>query len=502
MAAKTPVSEPATPPLSRPKGRIDYRWIVLSVTTIGSLMAAIDGTIVILGLPAMMTELHANLVSIIWVIIAYLLMSTVLLLVLGRIADLVGRVRLYNLGFLIFTIGSLFCGLSGSAAELIASRVLQGGGAALMLVNSVAIITEAFPPEQRGRALSANSVTFAAGGVIGPILGGFILTIASWRWIFFVNLPIGIAGTVWGYFALKELATKRTRQPLDWAGAIAFSLGLAALLGAMTAGIQYNYNSPQVLVLVIIALSAFLFFWWHERTVPSPLIDLGLLANRAYGFAVLSAMVQGLAIFAVNFLVIFYLIGVRGHNPLTAAVLLIPLPIMLALAAPVGGWLADRRGARLPATLGLLIQAAALLLLTRLSATTSYAGIALPLALMGLGGGLFFAPNTSAAMNAAPRQSLGVASATLSTMRQTGMVTSFALALLVAASSIPRDIVQQLFVGTNVVLGSDITSAFIGGMHNAFLVSMLLCLVAALLSFLRGQRPTSGARVEHSGSKK
>ena len=179
---------------------VDYKWIVLSVTTIGALMAAIDSTIVILGLPEMMVKLHADLVEMIWVIMGYILVSTVFLLTFGRVADMFGRVRMYNLGFVVFTIGSALCGFSGNATQLILFRLVQGSGAAMMVVNSVALLTEVFPPNERGKALGINAMTFSFGGVAGPILGGLILTLADWRWIFFINVPVGIFGAIWGYW--------------------------------------------------------------------------------------------------------------------------------------------------------------------------------------------------------------------------------------------------------------------------------------------------------------
>ena len=197
------------------KRKIEYKWIALSVTTIGAMMSAIDGTIVVLALPQMMERLHANLVEMIWVIMAYILISTVLLLTFGRIADMFGRTKLYNLGFVVFTVGSALCGVSRSATQLILSRLVQGSGAALMMVNSTAIITEVFPPDERGRALGINGITWALGGIAGPLLGGLILSLASWRWIFYINVPIGILGSLWGYIALKELSTRNRRESFD-----------------------------------------------------------------------------------------------------------------------------------------------------------------------------------------------------------------------------------------------------------------------------------------------
>jgi EmrB/QacA subfamily drug resistance transporter len=484
------VTKEGIPPAPRPalRGRIEYKWIALSVTTIGALMSAIDGTIVILALPEMMVKLHADLVEMVWVIMAYILISTVFLLTFGRVADMLGRVRMYNLGFVVFTIGSALCGISRSANELILFRLVQGAGAALMMVNGPAIITEVFPPNELGRALGINGITWAIGGVAGPLLGGLILTAADWRWIFYINVPIGIFGTLWAYRALHEMSTPKQGQHFDPVGAATFSFGLVALLMALTLGIQYSWTSPPMLSLfaVFAGMSASFYVW--ERRALTPVLDRSLFRSRVYNFSVLAAMLQSLAMFAVNFLIVFYLQGVRGYDPLTAALLLIPLPIVSAIVGPLSGLLADHIGARIPATIGVLVQAAALAwFIARLSPTTPYQEIALGLAVMGLGGGLFWSPNTSAAMNSASPQLLGIASATLATLRQTGMVTSFAVALAVAAASLPRDVVMNLFVGTNVALGSHVMQAFIVGIQNAFLVSAVLCMVAAGFSLVRGK---------------
>jgi MFS family permease len=237
-------------------------------------------------------------------------------------------------------------------------------------------------------------------------------------------------------------------------------------------------------------------FLMRERRVANPVLDLSLFSNRVYSFSVVAAMLQSLAMFAVNFLIVFYFQGVRGYSPLTAALFLIPLSIMSAVAGPLSGLLADRIGARIPATAGLFLQAAALVwFVMKLSPTTSYGSLVVGLVLVGLGAGLFYSPNTSAAMNGAPRHRLGIASATLATLRQTGMVTSFALALAVAAGSLPRDAMMQMFVGTNVTLGSQAMQSFVGGIRSAFLVSLVLCVLAAGFSLVRG-REDRGAAVQ------
>ena len=476
-----------------PAGRIEYKWIALSVTTIGALMAAIDSTIVILALPDMMVKLHADLIEMVWVIMAYILISTIFLLTFGRIADILGRVKMYNVGFIVFTVGSALCGLSQTALQLILYRLVQGAGAAMMLVNAPAIITEVFPPNQRGRALGINGITWAIGGIAGPLLGGVILKAADWRWIFFINVPIGILGTFWSYRALHEVSNRDRAERFDPVGAATFCLGLIALLISLTQGIEHRWLSAPILATFGFFLLMLVVFLLWERRVPNPVLDLTLFQNRVYNYSVLAAMLQALAIFAVNFLIVFYMQGVRGYDPLTAALLLIPLPVVSAIVGPISGLVADHIGARVPATIGLLLQALALVWFkVVLSPTTSYAAIAGGLALMGLGGGMFWSPNTSAAMNSAPPNRLGVASGTLATLRQVGMVTSFALSLAVAAGSLPHQVMMQLFVGTNVTLGSDTMQGFVVGIQSAFTLSAVLCLVAAGFSVVRGKEDRQG----------
>ncbi len=474
--------------MSEPAPSPKYKWHVLGITTIGVLMFAIDGTVVILALPTITVDLRSTLVNTSWVLMAYIFASTALLLALGRVADIYGRVRLYNLGFAVFTMGSLFAGLSRSDLQLIGSRVVQGVGGALIIVNALAIITEVFPPWQRGTALGVNAMTFGAGAVLGPILGGVILSVASWPWVFLINLPIGIAGTYLSYRVLRPLP-RRAGERLDVVGTVAFSLSLLALLLALTAGITLGYTSLPILGLFAVFIVGLGFFVVWERRVRYPALDLRLFRSRVFDISVLAALLQALAIFAVQLLVVLYFQVVRGDPPLTAALLLLPLPLSLAAVSVVSGGLSDRIGARVPATAGLLLQAAGVFVLSTLTVQASYTLIATGLVLAGLGGGLFFSPNTSAAMTAAalvvPGR-LGVASATLATLRNTGQVISFALALAVAAASLPAGVALSLFAGTAGVLPPALKVAFVEGTHSALHVSLGICLVAAGFSFVRG----------------
>ncbi|HEX6540653.1 MAG TPA: MFS transporter [Ktedonobacterales bacterium] len=481
--------------------KLEYKWVALLVTTIGSMMVAIDSTIVILGLPNMLQDLHSNLVRMTWVLMAYLLVSTVLLLTFGRMADMFGRVRMYNLGFIIFTLGSVACGLSQSDTMLIAARVVQGLGGAMLSANAMAIITEVFPAKQRGQAMGFNAITWGAGSVLGPVLGGIILATASWRWIFLVNLPIGIVATLLAYLLLHDIAPNPRGERFDLLGAFLFSVGLVALLLAITGGIGTGWLTPGILILFAVAAAALALFIVRERRYAYPMLDLSLFENRTYAFSVAAATLQSLAIFAVNFLLIFYLQGVRGYSPLTAALLILPMPLISSIVGPLSGLWADRIGGKLPATLGLAAQALALVALFTLTPSTPYPVLALALTLMGIGSGLFWSPNTSTTMGAAPRNRLGVASATLNTMRNVGMVFSFAVALAVAAASMPPAIMNAVFLGTVGHLEPTISADFTSGMTHAFITSVLICVAAIAFSLIReGRRAVPQPAQSEEGS--
>lgn len=465
-----------------------YKWIALSVTTVGSFMAALDSTVVILALPNMLQDLHSDLVRMTWIILSYLLVSTVLQLSFGRMADMFGRVRLYNLGFVIFTIGSVLCGLSPTDTFLIGARILQGVGGAMLTANSMAIITEAFPAGQRGQAMGINAITWGLGSVLGPVLGGVILAFTSWRWIFLINLPVGIIGTLAAFLLLHDIAPNPRGERFDIPGALLFCAGLVTLLLGIMGSIGAGWLSPPVLIYAGIALVSFVSFSIWERRATYPMLDLRLFSNRRYTFSVLAATFQSLALFAVNFLIVFWLQGVRGFSPLTAAFLILPLPILTSIIGPLGGRWADRDRLKgtTPATVGLIVQVAALVVLIFLTPDTPYIWLAIALSLMGLGGAFFWSPNTSSAMGTAPRNRLGVASATLNTMRNFGMVCSFAVALSVAAASMPPQLVSAVFLGTiKGHLPPTYANAFTNGMSHAFIVSIVISLAAIVFSVVR-----------------
>jgi EmrB/QacA subfamily drug resistance transporter len=472
------------PPVRR--SRIDYKWIALSVTTLGAAMAAIDASIVVLALPSILRSLHASLVTVTWVTMGYILTSCIALTVCGRLADMFGRVRMYNLGFLVFTVGSVLCALAFSGLWLILFRLVQGAGAAMLIANSMAILTEAFPANERGRAMGINSVTWALGGLLGPLFGGLILATTNWRWIFLVNLPIGALGTIWGYVALHELSHPSDREPLDVPGIALFGGGLFCLLYGLTQSVSWGLASPRLWLLFAAFLILQSLFYLRERSAPAPLLDLSLFRSRIFSLTIAATTLESLAVFAINFLVVFYLQGVKGVAPLHAALLILPLAAVQSLLSPVGGALSDRFGARFPASAGLIIEAAGCVVLAALAPASPYWLLFAGLVIFGSGAGIVWTAQTNAAMGTAPLRRLGITSATLATFRQCGMVTSYALALAVAAATVPKALAGSIFLGTSATFGGPQMAPFASGMHSALLVSMFIVVAAAALTVFAG----------------
>lgn len=471
---------------------MQYKWKALSVTSVGALMAAVDSTVVLLALLPIAEELQSDFVSMVWVVIAYILVNTAFVLSLGRMGDMYGRKKMYNLGFAVFTVGSVLCGLSPSALSLIAFRAVQGFGAALLTANSFAILSEAFPANERGRAFGLNAIVWGVGSITGIVLGGFIITVTTWRLIFWINLPVGVFGTLWAYRTLHPSARAAKNETFDLPAAILFTLGLLVLLLAVTWGLLYSWTDPLVYALFAatpVALCAFAF--WEIRVSKQPIVDFSMFRNRVFTFSIATAAIQSLALFSVDFLLVFYLEGIAGLDILTASYLIVPMAAMVSITGPFGGMLSDRIGARIVATLGLALQAAVLVFFSFFLTThTPLLDIGIAEAAYGVGGGLFWPANTSTIMSAAPPRKYGVASGVMNTFRNTGMVMSFALSLVAATSVIPAEYVYRLFIG-NLTGGlpGGLATAYLAGQSFAFEVSIALLAVAAVVSMIRGKLP-------------
>lgn len=476
MANKsTPISNPDTYHSKLTK----HRGLAMIVVMTGVLITAIDTTIVVLALPEIERGLKVGLASVIWVIIGYLLAITLLATQVGRLGDMFGRVRMYKAGFLIFVLGSLACALSWNEASIIIFRIIQGIGGAFVMANSGAIIAGLYPAEHRGRAYGYNSIGWSIGAVLGIILGGLIVTYISWRWIFWINVPIGLGAILLAMKVFQD-KTERIKHKLDPIGMASLGLGLFGILWAVTklattsldASIS-SYLGGGILLLVI--------FWLIERRQEEPMLRFSIFKIPTMTHSLLAALFQGLANFAVLFLVIMYLQGPRGLTPIHASLLLVPGYVIGSAIGPFAGRLADKLGPVLPATIGLGIQVIALFIYAHLSLDTGLWLVVVASVVNGIGASSFFPANSSAVMKASPPEMFGVSSGMLRTFANVGMVFSFSVAILVASHSITKNLAFAIFVGVTNLRGH-LAIAFTNGLHTAFYVLMCFMLIAALLS--------------------
>ncbi len=468
--------------LSREERR--NRTVAVAIVMTGVTMSAIDTTAVVLGIPVMKTDLHSDLLSMVWVIMAYLLITTIATTQVGRLGDMFGRVRMYNLGFAIFTVFSLFCGFSENGAELIAFRIFQGLGGAFIFANSGAILADTFPPNERGKAFGYNGIGWSLGAILGILVGGAFVTFLSWRYIFFINVPIGTGATLVGYFMLKE-KSPRLKENLDYGGLLLLGAGLFLILYGVSniTGSGWDYTSGLEMLTGAMLIVSFIFL---EMRIKHPLLDLSILRSRILTASIFAAFFQSLATFAVLFLIIMYLQGPRGLSPWNSSILLIPGYILGGVVAPLSGRLSDRVGARVVATIGLSVQIVGILIYLTFAISTSIYVVILGAVVYGSGNSAFFAPNNSAVMSSAPPKAYGVSNGLLRTMANVGMLSSFAVALLMSSLSIPRTYAFQIFLGVGKINGQ-LSLEYIRGMHTALLVSIVMLLIAIVLSVLRGR---------------
>ncbi len=457
----------------------------------GVLITAVDTTIVVLALPEIERTLHIALASVVWVVIGYLLVITLLATQVGRLGDMFGRVRMYESGFVLFVVGSAACALSWNEASMIAFRVLQGIGGAFVTANSGAVIADLFPPEKRGRAYGFNGIGWSLGAVLGIVLGGLIVTYASWRWIFWINVPIGLGAVSLAVRVLHDRGERRRRR-LDPAGMATLGLGLFGLLWGITRLATVPLDATMIGYLAggVTLLAVFV---WIERSVDEPMLDLSLFGVPTMSPSLLASMLQALANYAVLFLVIMYLQGSRGLSPIHASLLLVPGYVIGGMTGPFAGRLADRLSPVLPATLGLGVQVVALFFYAQLSVHTGLWLVVVASVINGIGSGFFFPANNSAVMKAAPPQLFGISSGMLRTFSNVGMVFSFAMAILIASRSISRGLAFAIFVGSTSLHGQ-LAAAFTSGLHAAFYASMGLMAIAALLSATRASRGLRGSK--------
>jgi MFS family permease len=448
-----------------------HKWMVLSNTTLGVLAASVNASIVLISLPAIFRGINlkpldpGNTNTLLWTIMGYMVVTSVLVVTFGKLGDMMGRARIYNIGFAVFTFAAVLLSImpagNGAAAYLVWMRILQGVGGAMLTATSTAILVDAFPPHQRGMALGINTMAIIVGQFVGLILGGVLADI-NWRWIFWINVPIGLIGTLWGLLSLRDKAVPRGGVVLDWWGNITFAIGLILFLVAITDGIQpygaalMAWGSPKVLAELISGLVLLAIFLMIESRAARPMFDLKLFRIRPFTSGIAANLLASIGRGGLQFMLIVWLQGVwlplHGYSfestPLWAGIFMLPLTLGILVSGPVAGTLADRFGSRMFAAIGMLVGAVAFLGLMFLDADFSYPVFAALLFVNGVGTGLFAAPNGTQIMNAVPAGERGQASGVRATMTNAGQVLSigvfFSLMIIGLALSLPHVMQTQL----------------------------------------------------------
>jgi EmrB/QacA subfamily drug resistance transporter len=419
------------PPPARMVARLaSYRWLVVGTVCIGAFMGQVDSSITQLLLPRLELEFDASLSTVSWVAVAYLLAMAASLPIFGRLADIVGRKLLYTGGFLLFVLSSALCGLAPSLPLLIAFRVLQGIGAALLSSNSVAIVVATAGPERRGRALGIQAAAQAVGLSAGPAIGGLVLDMLDWRWVFWINVPVGLAGAVIGWFVLPPTKDLPEDARFDWKGALLIAPALTAVVTVLNEGYAWGATSPLLLGWALLAVILLTLFVRAERRADAPLIDLTLFGQRAFSAGNIAGLLSYAALFGLFFLMPFIFVRAYRDSIFAAGLRLCIVPVMLGVVAPIGGALFDRLGARLPTALGMLICVGACVMLLAVldGARDSLPLVMLALAVFGIGQGLFISPNNSAIVAAAPASLTGEAGGLLNVTRSLGVSVGVAAA--------------------------------------------------------------------------
>lgn len=451
-----------------------YKWLAMLTVGIGTFMSTLDASIVNVSLPTIMASLHTDLPTVQWVVSIYLLVVTGLLLTLGRLADLVGRKPIFVVGMVIFTVGSLFCGLSRHIYALIAFRGLQAIGAAMIMANGPAILTDAFPRAERGKAMGILGMVVATGLTSGPALGGFLIAARGWPLIFFVNLPIGVIGVI---MTIRILHSQPRGHEIyfDIPGASMLMVSLASLSLALSDGPEKGWLTPYIIILFGAFLVFGIAFLIRQRTTAHPLINLALFRNRLFAAASASAFVAYVATFSVVFLMPFYLTGLLKYGPEKVGLTLTAVPLTTAVISPISGVLSDRIGSRALGSIGLAIASIGLILISRLGLHPSHLQVIISLVVMGFGQAIFQSPNSSAIMGSVRTNMLGIAAGMVATMRNLGMVTGVAISSAVFTSLSMRYMPE---FGPNV--------GRVLAFRTAFIVAAAICAAGVFTSAAKG----------------
>jgi EmrB/QacA subfamily drug resistance transporter len=455
------------------------RWAVLLVVVMSVFMATLDSSIVNVALPIMSKELNVTTGEIAWVVSAYLIAISSTILFFGRLGDLIGKTNVFKLGLAVFTVGSFLCGLTHSFTFLIVARVVQAVGAACTMANSQGIITHVFPPKERGRALGISGTFVALGTLAGPALGGLIVAYTKWEYIFWINIPIGIAVFILGMFKLPKREQK-LKEKLDIPGAVLFILTVAPLFFALEQGQAIGYDHGIILAGFIVAVASLIAFLLIERRQEHPLLDLTLFKNTWFSVSILCGFISFVAMFCATLVQPFYLQNVLKMTPETAGLYMSIYPLVLAVVAPLSGYLSDKIGSEILTLIGLTVTSIGLVLMSTLNEFPALAWMAVYIGVMSIGNGLFQSPNNSLVMSTVPREKLGIGGSVNALIRNVGMVCGIALSTTILYGGMSEKIGCRV---TGYIEGQN--DAFIFGMRNAYIMAAAICAVGVIVTAVR-----------------
>lgn len=475
----------------------NYKWWALSCTSLGMLLVATNSGTLIIALPDLERALGTSLLTLVWVILAYMISSTVLVLTAGRLSDLFGRKNAFVAAFVIFGLSSLGAGFAADGTQLILWRIVQGIGGAFIFANGPALVTDAFPRAQLGLAMGTNTMVAAVGLVIGPVLGGALVGIA-WQWVFWFNVPFAILGAVWAAAVLRELATPDAHRGLDLPGTLTFVVGLTGLVYGISRGGISGWDDSLVIGSLIVGAILIPLFILIEARAQAPMLDLTIFRDRLFAAATAAAFLNGLSRFALMFIFVFYYQGAQSDDPILAGIKLAPMAVGMLIASPIAGVYADRHGSKYLAALGMLVTALGLALMTTLQAETGYWLGGLYLFLVGIGSGMFNSPNTAAMMGAVPTERRGIAAGARTMLQNTGAVISIAFVLAIITAAVPTDVLFKIFSGLAAGLTSAQLAPFIANMHTALWVLAAISVLGAAVSLLRPSEKAGPAEPQPS----
>ena len=456
-----------------------HRWLILFTVVSMTFMCCLDSSIVNVALPVMADKLSVTMASIQWVVTSYLILISATILIFGRLGDMKGKTNIFKFGIILFTFGSLMCGLSSSLGFLVFSRVVQAIGAAATMATSQGILTQVFPSSERGRALGISGSFVALGIMVGPPLGGFIVSAISWKCIFLINVPIGIITFFMSTKNFPKAITNKDEK-LDFKGAVLFTLAIIVLFGAMNRGQEYGYTQPIIIVAIISALAILFAFIHVEKKVAMPLLQLEIFENKLFSISVFSAFISFVAISCSNIIQPFYLQSVLKLTPATTGMFMMVYPLILTIVAPASGHLSDKIGSEFLTFVGLILTSIGLFLMSTLTEHSNLWVMCIYIAIMSVGNGLFQSPNNSLVMSTVPRNKLGVAGSINGLVRNLGMIFGISLSTTLLYNRMSYKIGYHI---TNYVQGRE--DVFIYGMRWVYISASIVCIIGATITAAR-----------------